>query len=98
MKSNKPYIKSNLAADLIEKVPSLTLREATVIINALTASITGAIADGRPVVLRGFGMFKTTFRRAHIGRIVSTGAPISVPDHHLVKFIPSKHLNNIINK
>ncbi len=49
-------------------------------------SITGAVAAGKTVELRNFGVFKVKTRRPRIGRNPKTGVTVSIPERKVVTF------------
>ena len=48
--------------------------------------ITNAVAAGKTVELRNFGVFKVRTRRPRIGRNPKTGVTVSIPERRVVTF------------
>lgn len=82
--------------ELIKEVAShtgLSTNDAALAVNQTLESITSTMASGQQVVLRGFGNFKVVNRKSHKGRNLLTGDMVTIPAKNVVKFIPSKNLN-----
>jgi integration host factor subunit beta len=71
-------IKSELVQRVSVQNPHLYRQDADKIINAIFAEITGAMARGDRVELRGFGSFFVKYRDARTGRNPRTGAAVVV--------------------
>ena len=48
--------------------------------------ITGALAAGKTIEFRNFGVFKVKTRKPRIGRNPKTGATVSIPERKVVTF------------
>ena len=66
-------------------------------LNGLLEKIGCELANGRQVVLKGFGKFETVERAARPGRNPKTGEAIRIPASRSVKFTPGKDLKNTVN-
>ncbi|WP_313453230.1 HU family DNA-binding protein [Stutzerimonas nitrititolerans] len=85
--------------ELIEQVAfasDLTKSQAKKAVEAVTAVIQDALADGQAVNITGFGVFETTTRSARIGRNPATGASLDVPASRGVRFRPGKPLKDAV--
>jgi integration host factor subunit beta len=71
-------IKSELVRRLMAQCPHLYERDIEKIVKVILEEITGALARGDRVELRGFGAFTARRREAHKGRNPRTGAAVSV--------------------
>ena len=49
-------------------------------------NITGALAAGKTIELRNFGVFKVKTRKPRIGRNPKTGVEVSIPERRVVTF------------
>ena len=87
--------KSDLTAAIAEKA-DLTRAEAERAVNAFTAAITGALADGDKVTLVGFGTFSVGTRAARTGRNPRTNEPIEIPASKVARFKASKNLKEAL--
>ncbi|WP_421380741.1 HU family DNA-binding protein (plasmid) [Paraburkholderia sp. DD10] len=66
-------------------------------IDAVIATITGAVTKGKTVQLIGFGSFSTGARAARAGRNPATGAAIEIPAAKTVKFTAGKAFKDAVN-
>jgi len=79
----------------------LTKELAAEVYDAVLESVTGALAGGESVALRGFGTFKTVERKARTGRNPATGETLAIPATRAARFIPGADLREmaaIMNK
>ncbi|MCB1428055.1 MAG: integration host factor subunit beta, partial [Nitratireductor sp.] len=77
-------IKSELVQAIAERNPHLYQRDVENIVNAILDEITGALANGDRVELRGFGAFSVKNRPARLGRNPRTGDKVEVEE----KWVP----------
>ncbi len=66
-------------------------------IEALIAEVSGALAKGEKVDLRGFGNFVAREKKARQGRNPKTGETIEIAARKAVAFKPSKELATKVN-
>ena len=90
-------IRSELVQKLCGDFPDLTQREVEGVVSALFDSITGQLAKGGRVELRGFGAFSTRQRDARVGRNPRTGAEVQIPASRVPKFRAGKALKEACN-
>ncbi len=90
-------IRSELVAKIAEENLHLTLRDVEAIVATIFDEITGALAAGRRVELRGFGAFSTRGRDARTGRNPRTGAAVKVDAKRVPYFKPGKELREKLN-
>ena len=88
---NKPELISAIA----EKA-GLTKKDAECALNALTDTITAAMAKGDKVQLIGFGTFEVKERAARVGRNPQTKEEIQIPASKSPAFKPGKALKESI--
>ena len=87
-------------ADLVTNIATaagIKKTEAEKALEAVTAGIKSALADGAKVTLVGFGTFSVTQRAARTGRNPRTKAPINIPASNSVKFKPGTALKSAVN-
>lgn len=72
------------------QVPDKALADA---VETILNSIIGAMAEGRRVELRGFGVFDARLRPPRAARNPRTGGAVAVPERRKAKFTPSPLLN-----
>jgi integration host factor subunit beta len=91
-------IKSELVQRIAENNPHLYQRDVENIVNAILDEITGALARGDRVELRGFGAFAVKRRDARQGRNPRTGANVSVDEKSVPFFKTGKELRERLNE
>ena len=87
-----------IKADIINHVIDQTGVPRTVAAEAVDVIIGGlrqALADGRRIELRGFGVFQVKERKKGIGRNPKTGVEVRIPPGNTIRFKPGKDLRNI---
>ncbi len=87
--------KSELIQSVAEKA-GLTQAEAARAVNAITATISEALADGDRVPLIGFGTFDVRAQAARSGRNPRTGRPMEIPARNRVRFRAGKDLKDVV--
>ncbi len=90
-------IRSELVSAVAEANPHLTIRDVDRLVSVIFDTITGALAEGRRVELRGFGAFSTRGREARTGRNPRTGAAVTVDAKRVPHFKPGKELRERLN-
>lgn len=90
-------IRSELIQKIADENPHLYQRDVEKIVNTIFEEITGALADGDRVELRGFGAFSVKQRDARTGRNPRTGAAVEVEEKHVPFFKAGKLLRDRLN-
>ncbi len=90
-------IKSELIQRVAAANPHLFHRDVERIINIVLDEITGALARGDRVELRGFGAFTVKHRAARQGRNPRTGDTVFVEDKFVPFFKTGKELRERLN-
>lgn len=90
-------IKSELIQRIAEENPHLFQRDVDRIVSTIFNEITGALARGDRVELRGFGAFSVKERDARIGRNPRTGEAVPVPEKRVPFFKTGKDLRERLN-
>ena len=88
-------------AELVEALASktnVTKKAAEASLNALVASIEGALKKGERVQLVGFGSFEVRKRAPRKGRNPQTGKEIKIPASKSPVFKAGKALKDAVNK
>ena len=89
--------KSELIQRLAERNPHLYLRDVEKIVDTVFDEISGALARGDRVELRGFGAFSVKHREARVGRNPRTGEKVQVDAKRLPFFKTGKGLRERLN-
>ncbi len=90
-------IRSELIQKIADDNPHLYQRDVERIVNTIFEEITGAMAQGDRVELRGFGAFSVKKRDARVGRNPRTGETVHVEDKHVPFFKTGKLLRDRLN-
>ena len=90
-------IRSELVQRLAEEHPSLRLNEVEAVIDTFFDEISGQLAEGGRVELRGFGALSVRSRDARAGRNPRTGESVSVDEKHVPFFKTGKLLRERLN-
>ena len=90
--------KSELMADLASANPHLTARDVELIVATVFDEITGALARGERVELRGFGAFTVKRRNARTGRNPRTGETVPVEEKAVPFFKAGKELRERVDR
>lgn len=90
-------IRSELIQKIADENPHLYQRDVERIVNTVFDEVTGAMARGDRVELRGFGAFSVKKRDARIGRNPRTGETVSVEEKHVPFFKTGKLLRDRLN-
>lgn len=89
--------RSELIAVLAEQNPHLFQRDVERIVATIFDEITGALARGDRVELRGFGAFSVKQRGPRVGRNPRTGAAVHVAEKSVPHFKTGKELRDRLN-
>ncbi len=89
--------KSELIQRIAELNPHLYHRDVERIVTTIFEEISGALARGDRVELRGFGAFSVKRREARIGRNPRTGEKVQVEAKHVPYFKTGKELRERLN-
>ncbi len=90
-------IRSELIQKIADENPHLFQRDVERIVNTIFEEITGALANGDRVELRGFGAFSVKTRDARVGRNPRTGEAVSVDQKKVPFFKTGKLLRDRLN-
>lgn len=89
--------KQDLATKIAKKT-NLTTKEAIAVLNVFIDATTDALQRGEDITLRGLCTLKVNIRKGKSARDIFNNKEVWVPEHKVVKFVPSKYLSYIINK
>lgn len=89
--TDKPNLTKREIATRISDATQLQLQDVTIVVQKTLDAIVDAVADGRNVELRNFGVFEVKRRKARIGRNPNNpGQTVQIPPRAVVKFKPGK--------
>jgi integration host factor subunit beta len=93
----QPMIRSELIQKIADENPHLFQRDVERIVNTVFEEVTGAMARGDRVELRGFGAFSVKKRDARVGRNPRTGETVHVEEKYVPFFKTGKLLRDRLN-
>ena len=86
-------------ADIVNQIAKSTGVEkiqVQAIVEAFMDSVKAAMAEGQNVYLRGFGSFIIKKRAMKVARNLSKNTTITIPEHNIPAFKPSKSFSSEI--
>ena len=89
--------KSELIEALAAKQVHLKADDVDMAVKTLLEQMSGALAQGERIEIRGFGSFSLHFRPPRIGRNPKTGDSVALPGKHVPHFKPGKELREKVS-
>ncbi len=89
--------KSELIELLAAKQPQLDHKDVELAVKELLEQMSGALASGERIEVRGFGSFSLHHRPSRLGRNPKTGDSVHVPDKRVPHFKPGKELRERVD-
>ena len=86
--------------DLVAKVAKdtgMTKTGATAAVESFIDGIVKTLKKGHSITFVGFGTFKTSVRKARMGRNPQTGAAVRIPKRRVARFSAGKALKDSLN-
>lgn len=83
---------------MVAEKASLTQKDAEIVLQAVTDSLTELLAKGDSIILPGFASISIKKRAARKGRNPSTGKVIDIPASNAISFKAGIKLKEEINK
>ena len=91
-------VRSELLQKLCDQHPQLLRKDIKKVLEVIFIEISEALCRGENIEIRGFGMFKTTLRKARIGRNPRNSKLIQIPEKKAIKWKMSKTFFKRLNK
>ena len=91
-------VRSELLQKLCNHHPNLLRKDIEKILEIIFLEITEALCRGENIEIRGFGIFKTTVKKARIGRNPKNSESVQIPEKRAIKWKMSKTFFNRLNK
>ncbi len=91
-------VRSELLQKLCNMHPNIFRRDMEKILEIIFSEITEALRKGENIEIRGFGIFKTTTRKARIGRNPKNSESVQIPEKKTIKWKMSKTFFMRLNK
>ena len=89
--------RSDLIAKLAERYPQLLTRDAELVVKVILDAMSGALAQGGRIEIRGFGSFALNYRPPRIGRNPKSGDKVQVPAKYVPHFKAGKELRERVD-
>ena len=90
--------KAHLIETLAERTPTMSRRQAELVVNTLFDSIRDSLKNGEKTEIRGFGSFRLRIRQTKEGRNPKTGATVAVPEKRMPFFKAGKDIKELLNQ
>lgn len=87
--------------DIVTKISDLTgvpRTDVLITLEAFFKEVKNQVKTGENVYVRGFGSFIAKKRAQKIGRIISRGESIVIPEHYIPAFKPAKTFMDQVKK
>ncbi|MEM9553163.1 MAG: HU family DNA-binding protein [Acidobacteriota bacterium] len=87
-----------IKADIVARVADeadIPRTKAAVAVDTILNAMKRALADGKRIELRGFGVFQVRDRKRGVGRNPKTGVEVAIEPGKTVRFKPGKELRNL---
>ena len=91
-------VRSELLQKLCNFYPNLLHKDVKKILQIIFFEITEALCRGESIEIRGFGIFKTTVRKARMGRNPKNSELVQIPEKKAIKWKMSKIFFSRLNK
>ncbi len=91
-------VRSQLLQKLCNLHPNILRKDMKKILEIIFFEITKSLQNGDNVEIRGFGIFKTSIRKARIGRNPKNSQSVKIPEKKTIKWKMSKNFFKRLNK
>ena len=91
-------VKSELLQRMCNLYPNILRKDIEKILEIIFHEFTEALRRGENIEIRGFGIFKTTIRKARIGRNPKNSELVQIHEKKAIKWKMSKTFFNRLNK
>jgi len=91
-------VRSELLQKMCNLHPNILRRDMEKILDIVFHELVEALCRGENIEIRGFGIFKTTLRKARAGRNPKNSAVVQIPEKKAIKWKMGKTLFNQLNK
>ena len=91
-------VRSELLRKLCDHHPNLLRKDIKKILEIIFHELTKALCRGDNIEIRGFGVLKTTVKKARIGRNPKNSKLVQIPEKKAIKWKMSKIFFSRLNK
>ena len=95
--SPRDMTKSELIELLARRQPHLKADDVDMAVKSLLQMMSGALAGGERIEVRGFGSFSLNYRPPRTGRNPKTGDAVALSGKHVPHFKPGKELREKVS-
>ena len=89
--------KSELIEIIARKQKHLPTKDVELAVKHILEVMSGSLASGERIEIRGFGSFSLHYRAPRIGRNPKTGESVGLAGKHVPHFKPGKELRDRVN-
>ena len=89
--------KSELIEIIASRQNQLSAKDVELAVKTLLEQMSGTLAAGERIEIRGFGSFSLHHRASRMGRNPKTGAAVQVEDKYVPHFKPGKELRERVD-
>lgn len=89
--------KSELIDKLADQQKHLKHEDVELAVKSMLEQMSGSLADGDRIEIRGFGSFSLHYRAPRMGRNPKTGEAVALPGKHVPHFKPGKLLRERVD-
>lgn len=89
--------RSDLIQQLASKFPQMTAQDIELAVKTILEGVSGTLAKGGRIEVRGFGSFRLNHRDPRKGRNPKTGASVAVPAKYVLYFRPGRELKERVD-
>ncbi|WP_281645507.1 integration host factor subunit beta [Parendozoicomonas sp. Alg238-R29] len=89
--------RSELIERMTERQSQLAIKDVELAVKSIVDELSGALASGQRVEIRGFGSFSLHFRAPRVGRNPKTGDAVDLSGKYVPHFKPGKELRERVN-
>lgn len=89
--------KSELIEVLARRQAQLAYKDVELAVKTILEHMSGTLANGERIEIRGFGSFSLHYRPPRVGRNPKSGEPVSLPAKHVPHFKPGKQMRERVN-
>ncbi|MEO7150016.1 MAG: integration host factor subunit beta [Rhodanobacteraceae bacterium] len=90
--------KSELIEALARRQTHLAFADVELAVRHVIDQMSGALANGERIEVRGFGSFSLHYRPPRTGRNPKTGTAVALSGKHVPHFKPGKELRERVNR
>ena len=91
-------VRSELLQKICNLHPNILRKDAEKVLEIILTELIDALCRGENIEIRGFGIFKTTLRKARTGRNPKNSTLVQIPEKKAIKWKMGKAFFDRLNK